>query len=109
MSVQSPLLRCAFHDPDDSRTKNDRSYRKHAGEDTSGTAERQGRRAFDKTVSSKPLAFAAGAAAMGIEGAFGTRVRVWGGLDGGPTDPGASQFAMTKLDEGRCHRQFWMG
>src|SRR6266478_8685176 len=41
-----------------------------------GADGRAGRRTFDKTVSSKPLAFAAGAAPMGIEWRFATRVRV---------------------------------
>ncbi len=54
---------------------NNRSYRKCAGEDGSGADRYSGRRSFDKTVSSKPLAFAAGAAAMGIEWRFGTRIR----------------------------------
>ena len=35
-----------------------------------------GRRTFDKAVSSKPLAFAADAAPMGIQWGFGTRVMV---------------------------------
>ena len=35
-----------------------------------------GRRTFDKAVSSKPLAFAADAAPMGIQCGFGTRVLV---------------------------------
>ena len=56
--------------------KNDRSYRKCAGEDASGLDGRSGRRTFDKTVSSKPLAFAVDAAPMGIQWRFGTGVRV---------------------------------
>ncbi len=40
---------------------NDRSYRRSAGENGLGADGRAGRRTFDKTVSSKPLAFAAGA------------------------------------------------
>jgi len=51
---------------------NDRSYRKCAGEDGWGANECGGRRTFDKTVSRKPLAFAADAAAMGIDRCFGT-------------------------------------
>ena len=42
--------------------------------DVAGVEEISGRRTFDKTVSSKPLAFAADAAAMGIEWCFGTFV-----------------------------------
>jgi hypothetical protein len=50
-----------------------------AGEDGRGAKEWPNRRTFDKTVSSKPLAFAADAAAadaaaMGIEWCFGTFV-----------------------------------
>ena len=41
------------------------------------------RRTFDKTVSSKPLAFTADAAAMGIEWRFGTRIRVEARTPGG--------------------------
>ena len=39
-----------------------------------GVEEISGRRTFDKTVSSKALAFAADAAAMGIDCSFGTSV-----------------------------------
>jgi len=42
--------------------------------DVAGVEEISGRRTFDKTVSSKPPAFAADAAAMGIEWCFGTFV-----------------------------------
>ena len=43
------------------RLKNDRSYRKCAGEYGWGAEEGSGRRTFDKTVSSEPFAFAADA------------------------------------------------
>jgi hypothetical protein len=62
---------------------NDRSYRKCAGENASGAGGCSGRRTFDKTVSSKPLAFAADAAPMGIQWRFGTRVRVGVRIFGG--------------------------
>jgi hypothetical protein len=42
-----------------------------------------GRRTFDKTVSSKPLAFAADAAPMGIQWRFGTQVRAGVRISGG--------------------------
>ena len=42
--------------------------------DVAGVEEISGRRTFDKTVSRKPLAFAADAAAMGIDRCFGTLV-----------------------------------
>ena len=58
------------------RLINDRSYRKSAGEISFGAYERAGRRTFDKTVSSRPLAFAAGAAPMGIEWRFA----IWVGV-----------------------------
>jgi hypothetical protein len=69
------------------RMINDRSYRKRAGEHRCGAAEHSGRRAFDKTVSSKPLAFAADAAAMGIDCCCGTRVWVGEGLSADSIDP----------------------
>jgi hypothetical protein len=56
---------------------NDRSYRKCAEEYVPGANGCPGRRTFDKTVSSKPLAFAADAAPMGIECRFGTQVLGW--------------------------------
>jgi hypothetical protein len=40
-----------------------------------GANEWSNQRTFDKTVSKKPLAFAADAAAMGIDCCFGTRVQ----------------------------------
>ena len=61
---------------------NDRSYRKCAGADGSGADGCSGRRSFDKTVSSKPLAFAADAAPMGIEWHFGTQIRFGARLEG---------------------------
>ncbi len=60
-----------------SGTRNDRSYRKCAGADGWGADGCSGRCTFDKTVSSKPLAFAADAATMGIEWHFGTRGTGW--------------------------------
>lgn len=59
--------------------RNDRSYRKCAGEDAPGADGCSGRRTFDKTVSSGPLAFAAGAAAMGFQCRFGTSVLLLSG------------------------------
>jgi len=56
---------------------NDRSYRKCAGADGSGADRCSNRCTFDKTVSSKPLVFAADAAPMGIEWRFGTRGTGW--------------------------------
>ncbi len=72
---------------------NDRSYRKCAGEDGSGADGYSGRRSFDKTVSSKPLAFAAGAAAMGIQCRSGTQVRVGGCLSGDSNRPARGPMA----------------
>lgn len=57
-------------------TTNARSYRECAGWNGSGEDRCSGRRTLDKTVSSKPLAFAVGAVAMGIQCDFGTLVRV---------------------------------
>jgi hypothetical protein len=56
-----------------------------------------GRRTFDKTVSSKPLAFAADAAPMGIDCFSGTRVRVCEHREGSVIDVGWSQYAAAKL------------
>jgi hypothetical protein len=70
---------------------NDRSYRKCAGEDAPGADGCSGRRTFDKTVSSKPLAFAADAAPMGIQWRFGTRVRVGTRIFGRMDQPFGSQ------------------
>jgi len=85
---------------------NDRSYRKCAGENAPGADRSSGRRTFDKTVSSKPLAFAADAAAMGIDCLSGTRVRVYGHREGSVIDLGGSQYAAAKLVDGRCQRKF---
>jgi len=81
-------------------TRNDRSYRKCAGEDGWGANECGGRRTFDKTVSSKPLAFAADAAPMGIDCFSGTRVRVYGHREGWVIDLGGSLYAAAKLVDG---------
>ena len=85
-SHRRPVLRCellaASRRTKETSPINDRSYRKCAGEDAPGVDGGSGRRTFDKTVSSKPLAFAADAAPMSIQWRFGTRVRVGVGIFG---------------------------
>jgi len=65
-----------------------------------------GRRAFDKTVSSKPLVFVADAAAMGIECCFGTEVRVDVTFLEIRIDPCRGRFLVPGSDRERCRRHF---
>jgi hypothetical protein len=66
-----------------------------------------GRRAFDKTVSSKRLAFAADAAAMGIDCCFGTRVQLGEHLSADSIDPRGGRWLVAGSDWEHCHRHFW--
>ena len=62
--------------PDDKVTQNDRSYRKCAGEVLDMWTDVRAGALSIRPFQSKPLAFAADAAPMGIQWRFGTWVRV---------------------------------